>query len=421
MSNQSRRDFIKSSILAGTAILTPASLMNLIAQGHTASTERIRVGVVGTGSRGFYLMQLIGSAAETMGIDIVAICDSYGVNLNMGQQLVPGAKAYTDYRKLLEHKGLEAIIVATPLHQHAHITIDALGNGIHVLCEKAMARTLEDTHAMYMAQRRTEKVLYVGHQRLFDPKFLEGIRMVHEGVLGDVTQIRAYWHRNNDWRRPVPPNQPELERQINWRLYREYSCGLLTELASHQVQVACWAKRDMPIDVRGTGSISFWKDGREVHDNVALIFRYADGTQFIYHSMIQNARYGFEEQVLGHKGTLELESNRFFTEDLSSIPKPAGIIQLVTDLQNNVFGTIPIGNPSWQPELASAYKGTPVVSNNNTDGTLEMLIAFANSVRTGKPVPGFLEQCYYGTVWSLLGQEAIDSGNVVRLPDEFKV
>lgn len=421
MSSQSRRDFIRSTMFAGAALLTPAALLNLVAQNPVKPAQKIRIGVIGTGSRGIYLMQLILPAALETGIEIAALCDTFEPNLAVARQLVPGAPAFADHRQLLEHPGLDAVIVATPLHQHAHITIDALGAGLHVLCEKAMARTLEDTHAMYMAQKNTGKVLYIGHQRLFDPKFLAGMNMIHQGKLGQITQIRAYWHRNNDWRRPVPADRPELERLINWRLYREYSCGLMTELASHQIQVANWAKKDVPVEVRGAGSISFWKDGREVHDNVALIFTYADGTQFVYDSQIQNARYGFEEQVMGHKGTLELESNRFYTEDRSGFPKPAGIIQLVTDLQNNLFGTVPIGSPSWQPELASAYQGNPIVKGNNTDGTPEMLAAFANSVRSQSQVPGLLEQCYFGSVWSLLGQEAIDTGSVVRMPDKLKV
>lgn len=419
MTGTNRREFLKNGLLVGSALLAPVSLMNVLAADNKSfKNNAVRLGVVGTGSRGTYLMELINSVSEQEGIEIVAVCDIYELNLNLGKSLAPKAKVFTDYRKMLEMKDLDAILVTTSLHQHAHITIDALESGFHVFCEKAMARTLEDTHAMALAHLRTGKILHIGHQRLFDPKYLEGMKRIHEGGLGKVTQIRAYWHRNNDWRRPVPEDKPELERHINWRLYKEYSCGLVTELASHQIQVANWAKKALPVDVRGTGSISFWKEGREVHDNIALIFTYADGTQFIYDSMVQNKKYGFEEQIMGHLGTIEFETNRFFLED-PVLPKPAGIAQLIGNLESNIFGKVPIGSSSWAPEVASQYKGEPLVPVDKTDGTLEQMIGFARSVREGKAIDGLFEQCYYGSVWTMLSQEAIETGKVITMPENI--
>lgn len=419
MTGTNRREFLKNGLLVGSALLAPVSLMNVLAADNKSfKNNAVRLGVVGTGSRGTYLMELINLVSEQEGIEIVAVCDIYEPNLNLGKGLAPKAKAFTDYRKMLEMKDLDAILVATSLHQHAHITIDALESGLHVFCEKAMARTLEDTHAMALAHLRTGKILHIGHQRLFDPKYLEGMKRIHEGGLGQVTQIRAYWHRNNDWRRPVPEDKPELERHINWRLYKEYSCGLITELASHQIQVANWAKKALPVDVRGTGSISFWKEGREVHDNIALIFTYADGTQFIYDSMVQNKKYGFEEQIMGHLGTIEFETNRFFLED-PVLPKPAGIAQLIGNLESNIFGKVPIGSSSWAPEVASQYKGEPLVPVDKTDGTLEQMIGFTRSVREGKAIEGLFEQCYYGSVWTMLSQEAIETGKVITMPENI--
>lgn len=419
MEDPGRRDFIKSTMLAGTALLAPISLSELVGQGRRASRgDKVHLGVIGPGSRGQYLMQLINTVKDEYGIEIVAICDVLPANLELAHKLAPRAKTFTDYRKLLEHKPLDGVIITTPLHEHARMTIDALEHGIHVFCEKALALTMEDTYAMVEAHRRTGKVLYIGHQRLFDPKFIKGIKMVHSGQLGQITQIRAFWHRNNNWRRPVPPERPDLERLINWRLYRAYSKGLLTELACHQLQVANWAKQDLPIDVRGTGSISFWRDGREVEDNVALVYTYADGTMLTYSSMIQNRRYGFESQILGNLGTLEPEANRVFSEH-PVIPKPAGIAQLINNLERNVFGNIPIGSASWAPELAMTYRGVEIVPGNNTDGTLEQIIAFADMVRKGRAIPGLLEHAYYASVWSLLGQDAIDTGQVVTMPKQY--
>jgi predicted dehydrogenase len=424
MTEQNRRTFLKNSLLAGTVLLTPISLINLLANNnepHSAVNDKVYLGVIGTGSRGMHLMQIIKDTAAQTGIEIIAICDIYKPHLDQARALEPNAQAFEDYRSLLEVKDLDGVIICTPLHVHARPTIDALESGLHVFCEKAMARNLEDTHAMAMAHYQSGKILQIGQQRLFDPKFLQGMDKVYNGELGDVTQIRAFWHRNNDWRRPVPADQPELERFINWRLYKEYSAGLLTELACHHIQVGNWAKKALPIDVRGTGSISYWKDGREVYDNVAVIFRYEDGTQFIYDSMIQNKKYGLEVQVMGSKGALELESNRFFLENPPPPPKPAGIVQLVQDLEKNVFGSVPIGSSSWDAELASTDKGYPIVPGNSTDGTPEQFIGFANAIRDGKPIPGLFEEGYYGSMWTMLAEQAIDTGEVVKMPERFFV
>ncbi len=423
MTDFSRRNFLKNSIIAGGALLTPLTLLKVLANQETHHTpnDKVFLGVIGTGSRGKHLMQMIIDTAALTGIEIVAICDIYQPHLDEARALVPYAKTFTDHRKLLEVKELNGVIIATPLHEHARAAIDALDAGIHVFCEKAMARTLEDTHAMALAHYQSGKVLQIGQQRLFDPKFLRGMDKVYNGDLGDVTQIRAFWHRNNNWRRPVPSDRPDLERFINWRLYREYSAGLLTELACHHIQVGNWAKKALPVDVRGTGSISFWKDGREVYDNVALIFSYEDGTQFIYDSMIQNKKYGLEVQVMGHKGTLELESNRFFFEEPPQPPKPAGIVQLVKDLERNVFGSVQLGSSSWDAELASTNLGEPIVSVSTTDGSSEQFIGFASAIRANKPIPGLFEEGYYGTMWTLLAEQAIDTGAAVKMPERFLV
>ncbi len=417
MVDDSRRQFIKTGVIAGSALLLPGSLN---AFSTPADQDRkVKLGVIGIGDRGGFHIKTINSFEENNPFEIVAICDNYEPNYQKGLELTSGkAKGFYDYRKLLEMKDLDAIIVATPLHQHAHIVIDALEAGIHVLCEKAMARTLEDTKRMADAHHRTGKILHIGHQRLFDPKFVRGIEMVHQGDLGPITQMKAYWHRSSDWRRAVPEGHPELERKINWRLYSEYSLGLMTELASHHIQVGNWAKNMEPVSVSGVGGINYWKGEREVYDNVALIYRYSDGTSFIYDSMTSNKLYGFEIQIMGDRGALELETNKFFSENP---PKPPGILQLITDIEKGIFEKVQIGGASWIPETSLKDFGEWVVEGNDTDGTPESLKAFAASVINDKAIPGLFEHGYHTSVWTLLGQQAMETGETVTLPDFLKI
>jgi predicted dehydrogenase len=257
---------------------------------------------------------------------------------------------------------------------------------------------------------------------MFDPRYIEAVKLIQDGEIGKITQIRAYWHRNNDWRRPVPEGHPELEKKINWRLYQAFSGGLMTELASHQIQVANWFKNDVPVQVMGKGSINYWKDGREVYDNVALVYSYADGTQFVYDSLTSNRHYGLEEQIMGDKGTLEMEVNKKYPEE-KYLPKPPGIVQLINDIQRDVFSqSIAILGSSWVPELKIQKEGVAIADKQDDFSETKMeLEAFVDTVREGKPVEGVFEQGYWATVWALLGLQAMDEQTIVTLPDYLKL
>lgn len=189
MIDKSRRQFIKNSALIGGGLLLPGKLLAAATSSFNPA-EKVKLGVIGVGSRGGYLIQIIQAMGENNPFDIVAVCDNYEPNYQKALKLTDGqAKGFYDYRQLIEMKGLDAVIVATPLHQHAPIVIDALDAGIHVFCEKSMARTLEDIRQMADAFYTKGRILHIGHQRLFDPKYLKGLEMVHKGALGPITQM----------------------------------------------------------------------------------------------------------------------------------------------------------------------------------------------------------------------------------------
>jgi predicted dehydrogenase len=423
----SRRDFVGKA-LAGGALLVAYPWLGVLAENSFSDySQKVRVGVIGVGSRGLLLLHYLNELSEKINIEVIAVCDNYEPHYQRAIKKTDGkAKAFYDYKELLDIKEIDAVIVATPLHQHAHITIDALMAGKHVFCEKAMARTLEDVKRMADTHYETGKVLQIGHQRLFDPRYLKAVELINAGKIGKITQIRTYWHRNNDWRRPLPEGRPDLERKINWRLYKEYSCGLMTELASHQIQVANWLKNALPVSVMGAGSINYWKDGREVFDNVALIYSYEDGTQFIYDSMTSNRHYGLEEQIMGDEGTLELEVNKRYFENQPPPPEPPpppGIVQLLKDIESGMFGdAIPLTNSSWIPELKVDANGVSIAEREQGfDESSVQMEAFIASVRSGIPTKGVFEQAYWASVWTLLGQQAMDEQQIITLPEEMKI
>ncbi|PWD98655.1 Gfo/Idh/MocA family protein [Marinilabilia rubra] len=423
---QSRRAFLKKMALTGSvATLAASPWLNAFAQPSTAGqrpSDRVRLAIIGTGSRGKQLLRFLLELKESNNLEIAALCDVYPPHLQevnkMCKENALTPTLYNNYEALLAKEKLDGVIIATPLHQHAHIAIDCMQAGIHVFCEKSMARTMDTTKAMYDAHQSTGRILQIGHQRLFNPVYLEGMQRIHKGKLGQLGQLRAYWHRNNDWRRPVPDNTVEMERFINWRLYKEYSAGLLTELMSHQIQVSNWALQKTPVSVTGTGSIVFWKDGREVNDNVALIYSYNDGTQFIYDSMTSNKKYGLEEQIMGHKGTIEFETNRYYTET----PPPApGILQLLNDMESGFFGKVMVGGASWVPETAVKYNGEPIIENTDFYDSALQLEAFAKYIREGKAPEALTREGYNASIWTLLGEVAIETGEKLTLPEKYRI
>ncbi len=405
-----RRSFLDRVLAAtaGTAMSVATPWAAIAAGAQTAGTGKVRLGVIGTGDRGRALIQNI---AKTRNCTVAALCDTYAPNIAKAQQWVaPGTPTFADHRAMLDARGIDAVVIATPLNMHARHSLDAFDAGLHVWCEKAMARTIDDCGAMVKKSQDSGKVLQIGHQRMFHPTYLNALRRVKAGEIGTITQIRASWHRNNSWRRKVPADR--TDRQVNWRLYRASSAGLMTELATHQLQVGNWFLDAVPTRVIGSGSICFWKDGREVYDHVALIYEYAGGRKVIYTSLLNNARYGCEEQIQGSTGTIEPELGRIYQE---VSPRSLALQRMQADVKRGHKRTIPIGGATWFPELPVTTPGESL-GWGEYDETMLQFEGFGEAVRSGKPLPGLLEQAYNASVASLLGEQAMDRGAAMTWP-----
>ena len=411
----SRREFLKDMglVVGGTLLATSPWFSAFADEGHTVG-EKAKIAVVGPGSRGRYHLNLLAINPKA---EVVAICDDYQPSIDEALKIVPKAKVYTDYRKMMEDKEIQGVVIATPLNTHREIAIAALESGKHIMVEKSITKTLEDTLAVYNTWKNTDRVMFVGQQRLFDPRYIKAINLIEQGTFGPVRRINAYWYRNADWRRPVP--SPELERKINWRLYREYSLGLMTELCCHQIQIGTWALKEIPNTVMGVGSINHWKDGREVYDDVSVIYNFDSGVNMNYQSVISNKFYGLEEQILCHQGTVEPEKGKYYFE---TVPPASGMMQMINEVEKAVFGAIPFAGPSWVPETANKNTGEYLIGEKpKEDGTRILMEAFVESCITGKQPPKLAEEGYYATTLSILGDQAIQEGRILTYPDEYKI
>ena len=410
-----------AALLATTPWLSSCTPEKLAELGN----EKARVALIGTGSRGQYHIHNLRNIPHAT---LVALCDIYPANLEAASALCPEARCYTDYRRLLEDKDIDGVIIATPLHLHAQMTLDALAAGKHVFCEKAMARTLDECRDVYNAYMNTDRALYFCMQRMYDEKYVKAVQMISTGLIGDVVGMRCHWFRNADWRREVP--SPELERHINWRLYKEYSGGLMTELGCHQIEVCNWVAHKIPTRITGFGDIVFWKDGREVYDTVNVTYQYADGRIISYESLISNKYNGMEEQILGHKGTVDLSKGVYYLEEDNLV---SGMRQLLDQVKTGVFAAVPTAGPSWRPELRTKYVPHPVLKGNfsvsngestvgfEADGSDVILSAFCQSCITGEKAKDVVEEAYCSTALCLLGNQAMEEGRTLLFPDEYKI
>lgn len=383
------------------------------ATGH----EKARLGIIGPGSRGkLHIAHLL----NIDNCEIVALCDNYKTNLDAAAALVPGARLFSDYRKLLEDPEVDGVLICTPLHEHYRMTVDALDAGKHVFCEKAMAYTKEECLDMVRRQRATGKVLIIGQQRLFDPKYLLAMERIRSGEFGPVVNVHNAWYRNGNWRRNVPEGHPELERHINWRLYREYSRGLMTELACHQLQNGTWATGMLPEKVIGSGNIVYWKDGREVEDSVCCIYTFPNGVNMTFESVIANKHMGMVESILCKEATIDLHGNRIYREQATY---KSAMHHLITDIEKGIFSPTAFAGTSWAADNNRDLRGEPILEDAvpgvEGDGSIELMQAFCNSVISGKQPENVLEEGYYGSLLCLMGDDAILSGQMQTLDKEF--
>ena len=311
-----RRSFVKSAGVAGAAVAavlpkTQAAPGILTAK---AAAEPINYGFIGPGSRGGRLLK-----RHLVNIDAgrcVALCDIYEKNLKRALKIFKDREtpdSYKDYREVLDRQDIQAVFITTPLFIHYPIMKDALEAGKHVFCEKSLVFRPEEVHGLReLHEKYPDQVIQVGLQRRYSDFYHTAKQIIDSGAIGKVTHIHAQWHRNTNWRRKV--KDEKLEGQLNWRLYKKFSGGLCAELMSHQVDVADWMLDAVPTSVMGVGGLDYWKDGRDIYDNIQLIFEYPEGRKLLYSAIMTNRHIegrrvpgdGCREIIMGTDGAIEI-------------------------------------------------------------------------------------------------------------------
>jgi predicted dehydrogenase len=365
----SRRDFVKT---AGAVTAVAAAVQGAPAiQKVRAANDQVQFGMIGTGSRGSYLLKHLKDIDNGR---CVALCDINDENLKHGFDTIGNKPAtYKDYRELLASKDVDAVYVTLPLFVHFPVTRDALMAGKHVFCEKCLVFKPEEVHALRaLAAEHPKQVLQTGLQRRYSYFYQTVKQMVDKGILGNVHHIHAQWHRNMiNKPSSLWTMKPGGEKNIaNWRVYRSMSGGLTAELTSHQVDVSDWMFGASPEFVMGLGSLDILKDGRDVYDNIQLIYKYPQGQKLTYSSISTNsflpyfngARPEMGEIIMGTEGTIEIT---------------------VGDGPNNY-------EPKGSPAIAWWYREPPKAATVSKAGEKKAFVAGATMVASGGangPIP----------------------------------
>lgn len=278
-----RREFIQNAasfsammaLMGGVPLYAEETNPAAATQYSTVSAP-MNCAVIGCGGWGREILQTL---TRLPNAPVVAICDCYEAVFRRAKEAAPNAEAFTDFKKLLEKKEVQAVIVATPSHLHREIVEATLAAGKHVYCEAPLANMVEDAKAIAKAAKAAVKVNFqAGLQMRSDPQRHFLLPFIRSGATGKNVMARSQWHKKQSWRRAA--SNPEREKAVNWQITSATSPGLMGELVIHQLDMIRWLLDTHPLAVSGWGSIMNWKDGREVADTVQALFEFPDGVNY---------------------------------------------------------------------------------------------------------------------------------------------
>ena len=290
--------------------------------------DRVGVGFIGAGIRGHILMD---AAKATGQANLLTVCDCYTGHLDRALERTEGKieTVFAQYKKVLDRKDVDAVLIATPDHWHLKMVLDALAAGKDVYIEKPMTHRIEDGLKIIDAARRVGRIVQVGSQWISSAQHKKAREIVQSGQLGRVTKITASYNRNSStgaWNYPIPPDLKAGEN-LNWkewlgpaqwrefhpdyvfryRKYWDFSGGISTDLFVHLINsIHFLMGAKMPKSVVATGGILFRFDGREVPDTLDALFEY-DGFQVNMAATFNSASTaGQGIQLLGTNASLSL-------------------------------------------------------------------------------------------------------------------
>jgi predicted dehydrogenase len=333
-----RRSFLRAagSVSVGGLTYFFSSPLVRAADKPPSPSERLRIACIGVGNQG---KGNLGAHLK----DCVAVCDVDRQRLTEARQRVEKATgkataAETDYRRILDRKDVDAVVITTPDHWHALITVDACAAGKDVYCEKPLTLTVAEGRAIVNAARRYKRIVQTGSQQRSDAKFRLGCELVRSGRIGKVKEVRVGIpgpnfkgpavpdsepppHLDYDFWLGPAPKRPYNEKRVHYlfRFFWDYSGGQLTNFGAHHLDIAQWGlgmDESGPVAIEGTAR--YHKDHwYEVPEWCQIVYTYASGVKMTC-SMSEKGGTTF----IGTEGSLHVNRGVLESTPAEIVKKP---------------------------------------------------------------------------------------------------
>lgn len=334
-----RRRFLRqSAALAGAGLILPTWDNKAFAyfRNKVMPSDQINIGVIGINGMGWSNMR---SAIKVPGVNLVAVCDvDQTVIDNRMKELekekvnAAGITVYKDYRKMLDRKDIDVVIVGTPDHWHALQMIEACQAGKDVYVEKPVGNSIEECRAMVAAQQRYSRVVQAGQWQRSQQHFQDAVAFIRSGQLGNIRTVKVWCYQG--WMRPqpkVPDSQPpngvdysmwlgpaprrtfnSSRFHFHFRWFWDYAGGLMTDWGVHLMDYAVYGMNaDVPKSVSALGGNFAYPDlYEETPDSMGALYEFDNFTLIWDHAMgIDNGLYNRDHGIAyyGNNGTLVLD------------------------------------------------------------------------------------------------------------------
>jgi predicted dehydrogenase len=327
MAQTTRREFVGTA--AGAGLFTVATSGRVL-----GANERVRLGLIGAGSRGNQLLDGFFERQDVEFVDVVDVDDRQAAATSERIEKRYGArpKSARDYRAMLDRQDVDAVVIATPDHWHAHPTIHAAQAGKDVYVEKPLAHNVIEGRAMVNAARKYKRVVAVGTQQRSSENFQKAVHAVKSGLLGKVFWVQTWNFENispvgmgpaeeteapahvdyDRWLGPAPKRPFSLNRfHLLFRWYFDYAGGMMSDWGVHLNDIVLWAVGQKgPRTVSATGGIVTTKDDRDTPDTLQVVYTFPECT--LTYSMRKGNGYKFNGHdygilFCGTEGTLMLD------------------------------------------------------------------------------------------------------------------
>jgi predicted dehydrogenase len=377
---------------------------------------------------------------DDLNIAVTGICDVFDLHAERGLETIHGTeraggaktsnipvKRYRTYQEMLEDKNIDAVMIATPDHNHAPITVAAAKAGKHVYCEKAVAHSEEQLNDVYKTVKESRIVYQLGHQVPQSAIFKQAKDIIKKDILGKISLIETTTNRNsadgawirnldkngnpkpgddksidwNQWLGPAPKVPFSLDRYYNWTKFFDYDIGLIGQLFTHEFDAVNQLLRiGIPKSAVSSGGIYYWKDNREIPDVLHCVFEYPDhDLTLMYSATLENSR-NRGRVFMGNDASMELGNAINITADNGSKRYrkqiDAGLIDTSGPMIsfNPTSGKIDAVTSATEKYYASRGLTTTYIGGHNVDVTHLHIKEWIDCIRTGGTPSANIERAF---------------------------